>query len=100
MSSRNTIVGVKAVLERFAVLVRGVVAQHLTVGGALEGLEASLAFDGEGRSILYDLVSTPTKGRAAVKNYIQISAGSSPRLFRLSRPRARASAGPWDSMSV
>ena len=49
---RNTVVGVEAVSELLAVLVRGVFGEHLTVCGALEGLEAGLALDGLGGGVL------------------------------------------------
>jgi hypothetical protein len=48
----NTILGFEAVCELLAVLVRGVFGEDLAVGGALEGLEARLALDGLGGSIL------------------------------------------------
>jgi hypothetical protein len=54
---RNTVVGVKAVGELLAVLVRGVVGKHLLAGGALEGLEAGFALDGLGRGVLVTSVS-------------------------------------------
>lgn len=41
----NTIVRIEAVAEVLAVLVRGMIGQHLLAGGALEGLEAGLALD-------------------------------------------------------
>jgi len=42
---RHTFVGVKAVTKVLAVLVGGVVGEHLAAGGALEGLEAGLALN-------------------------------------------------------
>jgi hypothetical protein len=48
----NTLVGIEAVAEVLAVLVRGVVGKHLAARGALEGLEASLALDGLGSNVL------------------------------------------------
>jgi hypothetical protein len=41
----NTVLGVEAVLEVLAVLVRGVIGEHLAVRRALERLEARLALD-------------------------------------------------------
>jgi hypothetical protein len=49
---RNTILGVEAVGELLAVLVRGVLGEKLAVCGALEGLEARLALDGLGCGVL------------------------------------------------
>lgn len=49
----NTISGLEAVLKVLRVLVCGVLAEHLAVGGALEGLEASLALDGLGSGVLF-----------------------------------------------
>jgi hypothetical protein len=49
---RNTLVGVEAVGELLAVLVRSVVRKHLLAGGALESLEARLALDALRRDIL------------------------------------------------
>lgn len=48
----NAIVSIEAILERLAVFVRGMIAEHLATGGALEGLEAGLALDGEGSGVL------------------------------------------------
>jgi hypothetical protein len=50
---RNTIVGVEAVGELLAVLVRGVFGKQLAVCSALEGLEAGLALDALGGGVLY-----------------------------------------------
>lgn len=52
VSPSNAVVGIEAVLEILAVLVGGVLGQHLAAGGALERLEACLALDGEGGGIL------------------------------------------------
>lgn len=41
----HTLVGVEAVTKVLAVLVGGVVGEHLAAGGALKGLEAGLALD-------------------------------------------------------
>jgi hypothetical protein len=49
----DTVVGVEAVLEILAVLVRGVVAEHLAVRRALERLEARLALDSLGGGVLH-----------------------------------------------
>lgn len=48
----DTVLGVEAVLEVFGVLVGGVLDKHLARGGALEGLEARLALDRLGGSVL------------------------------------------------
>ena len=48
----NTLVGVEADVELLAVLVGCVVGKHLTARGALECLEAGLALDGLGGSVL------------------------------------------------
>lgn len=37
-------------------LVRGVLGEHVAVGGALEGLEARLALDGESGHVLFETV--------------------------------------------
>jgi hypothetical protein len=49
---RNAVVGVEAVGELLAVLVGGVVRQHLLARRALERLEAGFALDGLGRGVL------------------------------------------------
>ena len=51
-SFRYTVVGIEAVREVLAVLIRGVFHKHLAVRGALEGLEAGLALDRLGSRIL------------------------------------------------
>lgn len=43
---RDAIVGVEAIGELLAVLIRRVVGQHLLARGPLEGLEAGFALDG------------------------------------------------------
>jgi hypothetical protein len=48
----DTLVSVEAVLELFAVLVGGVVGEHLAARGALKGLEARLALDRLGGDVL------------------------------------------------
>lgn len=48
----NAVVGIEAVSKLLAVLVRGVFGEQLAVCGALEGLEAGLALDGLGGSVL------------------------------------------------
>lgn len=55
----NTISLVETVGELFAVLVRGVFGEQLAVGGALEGLEASLALNGLSGRVL-NRISTCT----------------------------------------
>lgn len=62
-SPGNAVFGIEALLESFAVLVRGMLAEHLAAGGALEGLEARLALDGEGGGILQDLGLSFRKGK-------------------------------------
>jgi hypothetical protein len=86
----DTVVGVEAVLEVLAVLVRGVVGEHLAAGCALERLEARLALDRLGGGVLHAGVSTATgwKGRGAC---VQPSAGSWPP-WDQRRPCGRASA--------
>jgi hypothetical protein len=49
---RDTVIGLEAVGEGFAVLIRGVFCEQVAVGGALEGLEARLALDRLGGSVL------------------------------------------------
>lgn len=49
---RDTLVGVEAVGELLAVLVRSVLRKQFLAGGALERLEARLALDGLRRGIL------------------------------------------------
>lgn len=56
---RNTVVGVEAVGELLAVLVRGVFGEELAVCGALERLEAGLALDGLSGGVL-QVISTCT----------------------------------------
>jgi hypothetical protein len=51
-SSSNAVLSLEALLERLGVLVRSVLSEHLATRGALEGLEARLALDGEGRRVL------------------------------------------------
>jgi hypothetical protein len=86
----DTVFGVEAVLEVLAVLVRGVVGEHLAAGCALERLEARLALDRLGGGVLHAGVSTATglKGRGAC---VQPSAGSWPP-WDQRRPCGRASA--------
>lgn len=48
----NTVLGLEAVHELLAVLVRGVLGEKLAVCGALKGLEAGLALDGLGGGVL------------------------------------------------
>lgn len=59
----NAIIGVEAVLEALGVLVGGVLGQHLAGCGALEGLEACLALDGEGGGILEIVSREDVEGR-------------------------------------
>lgn len=59
---RNTVVGVEAVGELLAVLVRGVFGEQLAVCSALEGLEAGLALDALGGGVL-DMISTCAQGK-------------------------------------
>jgi len=92
---RNTVVGVEAVSELLAVLVRSVFGKELAVSGALEGLEAGLALDGLGGGVLC-AISTCTyeellRGHRARHGVVRISAATWPPWGRR-RPCGRASA--------
>jgi hypothetical protein len=50
---RLTLALVEAIRKLLAVLVAGMVCQHLLARGALERLEASFALDGLGRGVLF-----------------------------------------------
>lgn len=76
---RDTVVGTEAVGEGLAVLVGGVLLEHLASHGALERLEALLALDGEGGGILGGAISSCSEHlgeTVRAPGNIQISAGS------------------------
>jgi len=77
---RNAVVGVEAVGEGLAVLVIGVVGQHLAAGGALEGLETSLALDCESGGVLARSASAfetnIKRGERLSRAIVPISTGS------------------------
>lgn len=93
----NTVVGVEALLKLLAVLVRGVVAEHLAVRRALERLEARLALDCLGGGVLHAGLA-PRLSEGGGRGCVRPSAGSLPP-WDPRRPCGRASAVPCECVS-
>ena len=81
----DALVSVEAVAKVLAVLIRGVVGEHLAAGGALEGLEAGFALDGLGGCVLLRCQSNLLSkhafgktGRGKFKQDVRLSTGSLP----------------------